>query len=240
MKFYIVHYNTPELTTCLCDSINKFHNDAEIIIFDNSDKLLFNNSDIFTNVKLIDNTKNNIINFEQCIQNMFIHNPELDEKIVRNDELKKSNFGSFKHSLSIQYIIENENEPFFLLDSDILLKKNLNELINNDIIFSAEIENNTRILPFLCFLSPKYIKENDITFCNDKEICPAKAIDTGCFFYRQIIQKNILYNTFKFNDFAVHFGNGSWKENGNKWTSPFQCEKIDKFEWLNKYKDLWR
>ena len=52
--FVIVNYNTPNFVDKLIMSINKFVNNAQIIIFDNSDKYPFVNS--FNNVNIIDNT----------------------------------------------------------------------------------------------------------------------------------------------------------------------------------------
>ena len=55
----IIHYNTPLLTECLVRSINLFVKDANIYIFDNSDKYPFTAS--FDNVRLLDNTSGELI-----------------------------------------------------------------------------------------------------------------------------------------------------------------------------------
>lgn len=56
ITFVIVHYNTPELTTCLCKSISKTHDSYNIVLFDNSDRFKFENVDMF-DITYIDNTK---------------------------------------------------------------------------------------------------------------------------------------------------------------------------------------
>ena len=63
----IIHYNTPHLTECLVRSINLFVKDAVIYIFDNSDKLPFTAT--FDNVTVIDNTKGQLINFDEWLKN---------------------------------------------------------------------------------------------------------------------------------------------------------------------------
>ena len=62
MNFVIVHFNTPEVTTCLIRSIFKFHTDAKIIVFDNSEKRPFEKIICDT---YYDNTKNQIIDFQK-------------------------------------------------------------------------------------------------------------------------------------------------------------------------------
>ena len=62
MKFVIVHFNTPELTGCLCGSIRKFHPEAEIVIFDNSDKRPFKNIETLCDV-YYDNTQEQLLDF---------------------------------------------------------------------------------------------------------------------------------------------------------------------------------
>ena len=64
----IVHYNTPLLTECLIKSINKFTPDSKIYIFDNSDKYPFTYKQ--HNIIYFDNTKGEIINFDEWLKNI--------------------------------------------------------------------------------------------------------------------------------------------------------------------------
>ena len=77
INFVIVHYNTPELTTCLCCSILKQHNDAKIFIFDNSDKRPFMNSELF-DATYFDNTKGQIIDFDAKLKEY----PNRHQKVI--------------------------------------------------------------------------------------------------------------------------------------------------------------
>ena len=42
MKYVIIHYNTPKLTLALLASLNKLGINKDIVIFENSNKLLLN------------------------------------------------------------------------------------------------------------------------------------------------------------------------------------------------------
>lgn len=64
-QFVIINYNTPQFIEKLIMSINKFVDDAQIIIFENSDNLPFVNT--FDNVRIVDNTKGQIIDFDEFL-----------------------------------------------------------------------------------------------------------------------------------------------------------------------------
>ncbi len=236
MIFAIVHYNTPELLTCCIASVFKNYPDAKIVIFENSDKRKFDN--IFgDNVKIFDNSLGQIIDFNKEIENLIKTNSL--PASIKTKELEVSNFGTFKHSLSIQYILDNIKENFVLLDSDILFKKKLNLEIKDEVCI-ADITN-CRVLPFVVLFNHNVIKENHILFCDKKHILPVKPIpefDTGGLFLSMINDKKLKIKRIKFEDYIVHYGNGSWKENGNK-HSALKTYKINYKEWLSKFKELW-
>lgn len=237
MIFAIVHYNTPELLTCCISSILKQYENTQIMIFENSNKYKFEN--IFgNNVKIIDNSNNQLINFDIEIENL-IKNNNLDKKLTLDAEKQVSNFGTFKHSLSVQYLLDTINEDFILLDSDVLLKKRLDIDASSSIIISDYNEN--RIIPFIIKFNIKVVKQHKILFCDNKHILPVKPLpeyDTGGYFLSQIKDKNLNITKINYEDYIVHYGNGSWKENGNK-KSSLKRYKIDKFQWLNVFKELW-
>lgn len=242
MLFCIVHYNTPELTIPLCNSINKFHNDAEILIFDNSDKKPFK-TDLFTNVKVIDNTKHQIINFEDKINN-FIKNNNVSSITIEHEK-QGSNFGSYKHTLSIEYLINNLEDNFILLDSDVLIKKNVYDIVNEEVIFTSSIRQpNIRLFPFIVYFNLKKIKENNINFNNDKDVYPNYASpknDTCGHFLQEVLQKKLPFREIKYEDYIVHYGNGSWKTNSSKvaQNSAFIKSNKSPYQWLIENKELW-
>ena len=68
----IVHYNTPELTEKAILSVRKWClEDIRVIVFDNSDARPFKrrlDKTTFGTVKVIDNTKGKVINFEKELE----------------------------------------------------------------------------------------------------------------------------------------------------------------------------
>ena len=143
----IIHYNTPLLTECLVDSINKFVSGAFVYIFDNSDKEPFTAK--YDNVVLLDNTKGQIIDFDKWLS-----------KYPRKELSpgKANAWGSAKHCYSVDKCIDIINDNFILLDSDVLLKKDISELYDEKYIYIGETVNQPnstikRVLPFLCFIN---------------------------------------------------------------------------------------
>ena len=237
IQFVIVHYNTPELITANIASIIKNHNDAHITVFENSDKAVFANP-FGSRVTIIDNTKGQLINFTHEINKLLTI--QLDDRQMRASESKVSNFGTFKHSLSIQYCLDNLTHDFILLDSDILLTTPVDHLCNDNYIFISDIQPQRRILPFIAYLNRRRIYENNITFCDYHHILPVQPrpdFDTGGWFYTQVVNQQLPYCRINYNDYVVHYGNGSWKDAG---VADFPTSKISLYEWLHIHHALYK
>ena len=157
----IIHYNTPRLTECLVRSINLFVKDAIIYIFDNSDKDPFTAE--FDNVMVIDNTEGEVINFDEWLEgypNRF------------SSGGRRNNWGSAKHCYSVEKCMELIGENFVLMDSDILLKKDISSFFQDDCIYvgetvlqpSSKIE---RLLPFICYINTEMCMKNGIHYFDD-------------------------------------------------------------------------
>lgn len=229
MNFVIVHYNTPELTECLCASIYKFCKDAKITIFDNSDMRPFTKSEIF-NVNYYDNTKGQYINFNEFFSKYPIDN------FIKN----LNNLGSAKHALSIDYLIKNLNvDEICLLDSDILIKKSL-DFFDSDFVTIGELSHDKRILfnnkirmqrifPHCQYINVKRIKELNISFFDYNRITGINIskldYDTGASFYEDVKEQNIKF--INLNDYVIHFGAASWENKNYK-------------QWLISNKEYWR
>lgn len=240
INFVIVHYNTPELTTCLCCSILKQHNDAKIFIFDNSDKRSFMNSELF-GATYFDNTKGQIIDFDAKLKEY----PNRHQKGNHGG----NDFGSAKHTMSIDWLCTNLPENFILLDSDVLLKRPI-DFINDDYVCISELipsYNIIRIAPFISYINVKKMKECNIKFFDGKRMMglyPDKiAYDTGASFYEDIKKLN-LHSKIDADKYIVHYGNGSWRS--NKFAPIGLDVKNRRYEfipfqaWLLKYKSLWK
>ena len=221
----IVHYNTPELTDCLIKSINKFTPNCTIYIFDNSDKFPFTYKQ--DNLIIFDNTKGQIINFDKWLNT--IHKQE-----------SCNNWVSAKHCYTIQKCIELINEPFILLDSDVLLKKDISALIDYKYICTGSVEKingrKDRLVPFVCFINTDLCKKHNISYFNVNRMVHVSNhkiwYDTGASFLEDIIQTKEPINFIRYQDYIVHYGSASWN---NTWFG----KRATISEWLNKYKMLY-
>lgn len=227
----IVHYNTPYLTECLVKSINLFVKDAIIYILDNSDKNPFTAK--FDNVTIMDNTKGQIINFDKWLENY-------PNRMKSSGRLNK--WASAKHCYSIEKCMELIDDNFILLDSDVLLKKDISDLFSDDMICCAEIItqprfNIKRVLPYICFINNKLCKEKNIHFFNENEmygLCyvqSAEKYDTGASFYLHI--KDYKIKEIKTSDYIEHYKAGSWVDDAKKY---HHYKQIPLDKWLRKNK----
>lgn len=158
----IVHYNTPELTTAAIMSLWKHGGDKyHVHVIDNSDK-----RPLFRFIKdvheiapptamlhVYDNTKGDLIDFEK----------ELSKYPDREATSAKFNdWGSDKHMLSIQYAMDYLlPDGFLLMDSDILLKADVDFMFNPDKVAVGHVQEPQpgnhygigRIVPMLCYIN---------------------------------------------------------------------------------------
>ena len=227
-KFCIVHYNTPELTNALIKSINKFTLKPKIYIFDNSDKKPF--TEKYDNVTVFDNTKGQIINFEEWMSKQEDINKEL---------FKINKCASARHCYSIQKCMDLIDDEFILLDSDVLLKKDVSGICDSRYCCSGEVKmwkGVNRILPFICYINTKKCKENGIKYFDEKRMtglvtnATYRYYDTGASFYEDIKKINSV-NRINSIQYVTHYGSGSWN-------APWSKSKSVS-SWLNVNKGLW-
>lgn len=230
----IIHFNTPLLTECLVRSINLFVKDAKIYIFDNSDKLPFTAK--FDNVTVMDNTKGQIINFDEWLKKY----PK------RTSSFGKTNkWASAKHCYSVEKCMEIINDNFILLDSDVLLKKDISELFDEESIYVAEVIkqprfNVKRVLPFICYINTKMCVKNNIHYFDEKHMyglntsSECERYDTGSSFY--LNTSEFMHKEIKNDEYIVHYKAGSWVDTAR---SLHHYKQIDFKQWLKKYKKYW-
>ena len=226
----IIHYNTPKLTEALIKSINKNVSNTIIYIFDNSDEHPFTAK--FDNVIVLNNTTGAIIDFDEWLKKY----PK------RNTSPGKDNaWGSAKHCVSVQKCIDIINENFLLVDSDVLIKKDISDLFDDKFIYCAEVVNQPsssikRVLPYLCYINVKMCNEKKIKYFDEKKMHGLCCIpggdkyDTGASFYLEA--SNLRHKDIKVNDYAVHYGHGSWDKKGYEYV-------MSKEEWLSHNKKYW-
>lgn len=199
-----------------------------IYIFDNSDKTPFKNTYDF--VQIIDNTKGQIIDFNKWI-----------ESINGRDEAvgKSNNYASAKHCYTIDKCIELIKNPFVLLDSDVLIKRNFADLCDESCIFSGEPAltgaSKKRVLPFICYINAPMCLANHIHYFSQERMHglnkgkTQNLYDTGASFYEDA--HYLKHKVINHKDYVVHLKAGSW--NGKK------TDNLTADEWLNKYRLLW-
>ena len=232
----IVHFNTPVLTAHLVKSINKHTPGTNIYIFDNSDKRPFVNT--FNNVTVFDNTKGQIINFDQWLK-------KYPGRTKSGG--KANNWGSAKHAYSVEKCMELIKEPFVLLDSDVLIKKDFTPLYDEIVCYKGEViyQPNSkvkRVLPFICFINTPLCNKNGVHYFDENYMHGLRVgsigdrYDTGAALYLLTEKKKAPHREIKVADYIVHYGNGSWVDAAEKMKKP---KHIPATEWLNKYKDFW-
>ena len=229
----IVHYNTPRLTECLVRSINLFVEDAIIYIFDNSDKYPFTAK--FDNVTILDNTKGQIINFNKWLEKY----PNKHRSHGR-----VNGWASAKHCYSVEKCMEILKENFILLDSDILLKRDISNLYRDDLMYIGNVVTQPnssikRILPFICYINVKMCLEKKVHYFDEnymhglsytKNNLNADKYDTGGVLYLKASKYK--HEEINYNNYVVHYGHGSWNKAGEK-------IKYTVEDWLKMYKKLW-
>lgn len=207
----IVHYNTPELTSATIKSLNKTTEGCHVIVFDNSDKKPFVND--FDNVEIIDNTGGQIIDFDSWLE-------KFPNKVKTNN-----GWASAKHCYSVQWIVDKRKNPFVLMDSDILIKKDITDFWNQEYVYIGEVAKNVkrlgeyhdRLLPFLCYVNVRMMHNNYVSYFNPLKMyaltdkVPGVGYDTGMWFLEDCEQKKLPKKEVPIEEYIVHLKAGSWK-----------------------------
>lgn len=233
----IIHYNTPTLTEKLVESINKHVQDTKIFIFDNSDKRPFRKE--YDNVTILDNTKKQYIDFDKWL------------KKYPNRNLsggKANKWGSAKHAYSVEKCMELIKEPFVLLDSDVLIKKDFSSIYYEDVCYVGEIANQPksrikRVLPFICFINTPLCLEKKIHYFDEKYMHGLRVgptgdrYDTGAAIFLLTEKFKGKHKEIKVADYVVHYGSGSWVAAQEKMK---RKTHVPENEWLKKNEKLWK
>lgn len=222
----IVNFNTNKLTQCCIKSINKTTPDCHIYVFDNSDKEPFEN--IFDNVEVIDNTQGHIINFEQELAKydlLYDYGTELN------------NFASLKHTMTIDKFIDFVEGGFVLMDSDVLVKKDISGLFDENIAYAGQTgsyQGVPKLLPFICWLNPK---EYGLRYFNERKCYGIRFnkkpvyYDTGASFLEAA--KGLPHKDINYKDYILHYEAGSYVRGD-------AGRRISSQQWLKNNEDLWK
>ena len=197
----IVHYNTPEMTEAAIMSLRKQTGMRyDVVVFDNSDKRPFTAK--MQGVKVIDNTNGKYIDFEA----------ELAKYPDKCWELAwRSNYGSAKHIMSVQKLWKLIPEGFILMESDILLTKNINFLWDEQYAACGKAQ----------WFRGRTGTKN-----------PNNWYDTGASFLEDIVKTKPQLVARLYRDldhYYIHYTGGSWRQN----------DVNNQLAWLEANKALW-
>ena len=231
------------MTECLVRSINHFVRDAVIYIFDNSDTKPF--SAKFGNVTVLDNTKGQIIDFDKFLGRF----PDRTKTSA-----VKNNFASAKHCLTIDRCMDLIGEGFVLLDSDVLLTRDITTLFRDDFAFVGDTEPwrarrltgthrptpKNRAIPYVCYINVGLCKKNGIKYFDENRMYGLTAngdtYDTGTFFLERITVGKLPWLKIDHNKFIVHYKAGSWASEAKKNDGYTQ---VGEQKWLDANRKYW-
>lgn len=237
-KVAIVHYNTPELTEAAIRSLWKHGGkEYEITVFDNSDKRPFLKP--MDGVKVIDNTHGQVINFDEELKKY----PDREPRYAM-----QSNFGSFKHTLTIQKLWELIPEGFLLMESDVIIKQSVDFMFDythgtvghiQTGLIAHNPHNIDRIVPFLCFINVPMCQEKGVAYFDPLrcwalqkgEMTKGNWYDTGASFLEDIRSHKNGINGLRIDirPLMEHYHGGSWKVNN------LQVQ----LAWINQLREYW-
>ncbi len=217
----IVHYNTPDLTTAAVLSVRKNCHDCRIFIFDNSDLFPFPPME---GVNIIDNRNQELLDFDSMIASF------------SNRAVSDNGYGSAKHCYSVDYCMDLFDDGFVLLDSDVLVKKDLSDLFDDTVCWAGQQHiskrhkiNIRRVYPFCCFINTRMCRESGIRYFDREHMWQlsdskrGKWYDTGAWFLEAT--RNLPHRDIVTVDYIEHYGGGSFKE-----------KKVQsKSEWLSEH-----
>ena len=246
----IIHFNTPELTEAGIKSLRKHGGeDYKVVVFDNSATLTLPDGKViharpFTakmdGVKVIDNTRGQVIDFDKFLAEYPDRNPSVGI-------YQSSVWGSAKHIVTVQKLWELLPEGFVLMESDILLKKPIDEFFREEYSFVGFVQQHQkgnpfdvpRIMPMLCWMNVPMLTREGARYFDPDRCWGLKAdrndrgnwMDTGACLLDEVLTKRPRLKGLNVDIrlFAEHYGGGSWKQDNLN----------AQMAWINSHRQLW-
>lgn len=229
MDVLIVNYNTPKLVAAAVQSLWLHTPEAKVTIFDNSDVRPFP-ADEWPEINYIDNTRGQVFRWEKVLERW-------PDKLPT-----KNNWGSAMHCYSVDVCMDRFPDGFVLMDSDILIKRDITPLCDKALAWKAGVQHKTRensglverIEPYLCWINTPMLRQKKIRYFNPKKMwhlvseAPGKNYDTGAWLKEACDKAKLPGKEIALDKWIEHYGNGSWRKAGS---SPRR--------WLEQHKDLW-
>lgn len=236
----IIHFNTPMLTECAIKSLRKHGGQMyRVVLFDNSDTAPFTTR--MRGVEVIDNTKGQIIDFDKELEKY----PHRDRSIGC---AKGCEFGSAKHMMTVQKLWDLLPEGFVLMESDILLKANIDEFFEESYSVygywqKAQPHNPFhigRMLPMLCYMNVPMLKREGARYFDPTRTYGLLEggrdnrnnwYDTGAVLLEDILKARPRLKGYHrdIRNFVEHYGSASWANN----------DVQAQWAWLMQHQNLW-
>ena len=237
LKILIVNFNTQDLTDCTIKSVNKHTPDCHIYVFDNSDKEPFVNT--FDNVTVLDNTKGQYIDFDEFMSRY----PNAHKSAGR-----VNNYASAKHCYTIDRCMDILNDDFILLDSDVIVKRDLHEIVDESCIYVGDVITQPlsngikRVLPFITYINVNMCKKYGVHYFDDNYMHglannglnrDSDKHDTGAAFY--IHAKRYKHKQIDHRYYVIHYKGGSWNDKATRTAGKYKNHEV----FMNTYRTLW-
>ena len=220
----IVHYNTPELTEACILSIRKVGCDWPVTVLDNSTERPFAKK--MKGVNVLNNRKQQLINFDQELANY-------PDKCW--DLAFKSNYGSVKHMMSVQYLWGVLTDGFILVESDVLITQPFDFLWDEQYAacgkvqwFRGRRQEHDRLLPWLCYMNVPLLVKHGAKYYDPLRSWALQPggmentqnwYDTGACLLEDIIKTKPALVARLYPDldkYYIHYFGGSWRGNDIK------------------------
>ena len=224
----IVHYNTPELTRACIGSLiynGGIEDRLRIVVFDNSDREPFGAA---SGVTVIDNTKGQVIDFDAELAKF----PDRCDAIgVFGDCV----YGSAKHMMTVQKLWELIPQGFVLMESDVLIKKSIAHLWNEEFATvghnqMAQPQNPMqigRICPMLCYMNVPLLVKHGARYFDPARTYGLLAggrenrnnwYDTGAVLFEDVKNTKpwLKGKHVDIRELVEHYASGSWRRNDPK------------------------
>ena len=246
----IIHFNTPELTEAGIKSLRKHGGeDYRVIVFDNSATLTLPDGKVIQSrpfmakmkgVEVIDNTRGQVIDFDKFLAEYPDRNPSVGI-------YQSSVWGSAKHIVTVQKLWELLPEGFVLMESDIMIKKPIDEFFREEYSFVGFVQQHQkgnpfdvpRIMPMLCWMNVPMLTREGARYFDPDRCWGLKAdrndrgnwMDTGACLLDEVLTKRPRLKGLHVDIrlFVEHYGGGSWKQDNLN----------AQMAWINSHRHLW-
>jgi hypothetical protein len=230
MTVLTINFNTPELLEACLRSVRKQMGDGQrIVVVENSDRRPWTCD--MEGVEVIDNSRGQLVDFDR----------RLAEWPGKWQNGMCNNWASARHTLTVDAMTDVLADGFVLIDSDVLLRRDLSVLADRDMACVSDIQTQIprkgcvqRFCPYCQWVNVPMLREHGIRYFNGHYMWlltrkfPNCWYDTGAWLLKAVRDKGLPYREIKYDDYVLHFDHGSHYRTAGGHES-----------WLKEHLDLW-